>query len=207
MKQSCELNASLLQDENILNEQFAVFENCQGITTSSVPLITEQAFRNAITEAFKNGYAVSALYAVPESDIGKTVFAVLSNPATSKLYSCKCRLQNTTWESLVDKVPSVHLFEREMAEQHGITLINHPWPKPVRYGDKDSSGNKSSMPKNAEFYRVEGDDIHEVAVGPVHAGIIEPGHFRFQCHGENVLHLEIALGYQHRGIESKLAGG
>jgi Ni,Fe-hydrogenase III large subunit len=46
-----------------------------------------------------------------------------------------------------------------------------------------------------------------VAVGPVHAGIIEPGHFRFQCTGEEVIHLEIALGYQHRGIEDGLQGG
>ncbi len=52
-----------------------------------------------------------------------------------------------------------------------------------------------------------GDEIHEVAVGPVHAGIIEPGHFRFQCHGENVFHLEISLGYQHRGVERALLGG
>ena len=56
-------------------------------------------------------------------------------------------------------------------------------------------------------YRVEGVYVHEVAVGPVHAGIIEPGHFRFQCYGENVLHLEIALGYQHRGLESMLVHG
>ena len=46
-----------------------------------------------------------------------------------------------------------------------------------------------------------------MAVGPVHAGVIEPGHFRFQCHGETVLHLEISLGYQHRGVERALAGG
>jgi Ni,Fe-hydrogenase III large subunit len=58
-----------------------------------------------------------------------------------------------------------------------------------------------------DFYRVEGEAIHEVAVGPVHAGVIEPGHFRFQCHGEQVFHLEIALGYQHRGIERALEGG
>ena len=49
------------------------------------------------------------------------------------------------------------------------------------------------------FFRVDGTGVHEVAVGPVHAGIIEPGHFRFQCSGETVLHLEIQLGYQHRG--------
>jgi Ni,Fe-hydrogenase III large subunit len=59
----------------------------------------------------------------------------------------------------------------------------------------------------ADFFRVQGAEIHEVAVGPVHAGIIEPGHFRFQCHGENVYHLEISLGYQHRGIERALAIG
>ena len=46
-----------------------------------------------------------------------------------------------------------------------------------------------------------------MAVGPVHAGIIEPGHFRFQCHGEQVFHLEISLGYQHRGVERHLVGG
>jgi Ni,Fe-hydrogenase III large subunit len=49
--------------------------------------------------------------------------------------------------------------------------------------------------------------VHEVAVGPVHAGVIEPGHFRFQCHGEEVLHLEISLGYQHRGVERALVEG
>ena len=60
---------------------------------------------------------------------------------------------------------------------------------------------------DTQFFRVEGEEIHEVAVGPVHAGVIEPGHFRFQCHGETVLHLEISLGYQHRGIEQALLGG
>ena len=54
---------------------------------------------------------------------------------------------------------------------------------------------------------MNGDEVHEVAVGPVHAGIIEPGHFRFQCHGEQVYHLEISLGYQHRGVERALVGG
>ncbi len=58
-----------------------------------------------------------------------------------------------------------------------------------------------------DFYSVDGEEVHEVAVGPVHAGVIEPGHFRFQCHGEEVLHLEISLGYQHRGIEHMLRGG
>ena len=54
---------------------------------------------------------------------------------------------------------------------------------------------------NYPFYTMEGRSLHEVNVGPIHAGIIEPGAFRFICNGEQVLHLEIALGYQHRGVE------
>lgn len=51
------------------------------------------------------------------------------------------------------------------------------------------------------FHLMTGAQAHEVAVGPVHAGVIEPGHFRFQCLGEDVRNLEISLGYQHRGVE------
>ena len=58
-----------------------------------------------------------------------------------------------------------------------------------------------------DFFQMAGEEVHEVAVGPVHAGIIEPGHFRFQCHGETVYHLEISLGYQHRGVERAMFGG
>src|SRR5207248_7351993 len=60
---------------------------------------------------------------------------------------------------------------------------------------------------DTEFFSVAGAEIHEVAVGPVHAGVIEPGHFRFNCHGERVIHLEISLGYQHRGVERALRDG
>jgi Ni,Fe-hydrogenase III large subunit len=58
-----------------------------------------------------------------------------------------------------------------------------------------------------DYFQVQGPEVHEVAVGPVHAGVIEPGSFRFQCHGEHVFHLEIHLGYQHRGVEPRLVGG
>ena len=51
---------------------------------------------------------------------------------------------------------------------------------------------------------LKGEAAHEVAVGPVHAGVIEPGHFRFQCMGEDVYNLQIFLGYQHRGVEDAI---
>jgi Ni,Fe-hydrogenase III large subunit len=102
-----------------------------------------------------------------------------------------------------------------MAEQLGVKPQGHPWLKPVRFRrswrpGRDAFGRapgEEAVPGVTPFFRVEGDEVHEVAVGPVHAGVIEPGHFRFQCHGERVFHLEISLGYQHRGVEEALKGG
>ncbi len=104
-----------------------------------------------------------------------------------------------SYPSFTKRVPQMHLFEREIYEQHGIVPQDHPWLKPVRFSNPEG-------PEigRMDFFQVEGEDVHEVAVGPIHAGIIEPGHFRFQCLGEHVLHLEVSLGYQHRGIEAKI---
>ena len=92
-----------------------------------------------------------------------------------------------------------HVFEREIHEQFGIDFPGHPLLKPVRY--PFDRADQSRVMNNYPFYSIDGDELHEVGVGPIHAGIIEPGHFRFICHGELVLHLEIHLGYQHRGVE------
>src|SRR5439155_22082509 len=103
---------------------------------------------------------------------------------------------------------------RDLAEQWGVKPKGHPWLKPIRFHASYRPGKdawdrdvKDIQPCVTEYFRVKGPEAHEVAVGPVHAGIIEPGHFRFQCHGEEVLHLEIELGYQHRGVERALRGG
>ncbi|HEY8658563.1 MAG TPA: NADH-quinone oxidoreductase subunit C [Hanamia sp.] len=90
-------------------------------------------------------------------------------------------------------------FEREIHENFGIKYSDHPWLKPVRYPFNrfDKNNNIEGYP----FFEIESEELHEVGVGPIHAGIIEPGHFRFICNGEQILHLEIQLGYQHRGIE------
>jgi len=90
-------------------------------------------------------------------------------------------------------------FEREIHENFGIPFTDHPWLKPVRFPIDKSD--KNSTISNYPFFKIESEELHEVGVGPIHAGIIEPGHFRFICNGEQILHLEIQLGYQHRGIE------
>ncbi len=103
-------------------------------------------------------------------------------------------------ESLSKNHFPMHMFEREIAENFGIEFIDHPWPKPVRYAWNRSDREK--VINNYPFYRIDGGELHEVGVGPIHAGVIEPGHFRFLCNGETVLHLEIQLGWQHRGMEA-----
>jgi Ni,Fe-hydrogenase III large subunit len=90
-------------------------------------------------------------------------------------------------------------FEREIHENFGIPYTDHPWLKPVRF--PFNRFNKNLRVADYPFFKIESEELHEVGVGPIHAGIIEPGHFRFICNGEQILHLEIQLGYQHRGIE------
>lgn len=120
-----------------------------------------------------------------------------------RVFSSMLPAGNSTVRSLSEEVPQLHVYEREIHENYGVVFEGHPWLKPVRYPHNRASG--TSVMDNYPFYRIEGEELHEVGVGPVHAGVIEPGHFRFICNGEKVLHLEIQLGYQHRGVERLLA--
>ena len=104
-----------------------------------------------------------------------------------------------TLPSLTALHPALHPFEREIAELFSVKFGSMPWLKPLRFSADRL--NRNSTIDNYPFYHIEGESLHQVNVGPIHAGIIEPGAFRFICNGESVLHLEIALGYQHRGLE------
>jgi Ni,Fe-hydrogenase III large subunit len=106
------------------------------------------------------------------------------------------------YEELTSVLPAMHCFERELAEQTGLHLAGHPWLKPIRYEGRDQAAMNGHP-----FYELDGKEVHQVAVGPIHAGVIEPGSFRFSCFGEQVHHLEVQLGYQHRGVESRLLEG
>jgi len=113
-------------------------------------------------------------------------------------------------DSLTPLLPSFHLFEREIREQYGVEFTGHPWIKPVRFHYREAAQGipetRTTKPASSglhpyPFYTIGGEGIHEVGVGPIHAGVIEPGYFRFICNGEKVLHLEIKPGFQHRGVE------
>ncbi|MDD5020129.1 MAG: NADH-quinone oxidoreductase subunit C [Candidatus Omnitrophica bacterium] len=116
--------------------------------------------------------------------------------------------------SLARDIHSASLFEREIREMFGLEPQGHPdlrrlhlhdevWPAGLFPLRKDFvlSGPVASDGITYCFNRVHGEGIFEVPVGPVHAGIIGPGHFRFSAAGEPIVNLEIRLGFTHRGVE------
>lgn len=186
--------------------------NGMAVATANIPSLKVPDFGHAIVDHVAEGRRVSALFAAPDGESLRLI-AVISDDVHNLLHLLRTRLDDPVFPSWTPRCPQIHLFEREIAEQYGARPEGHPWFKPVRFHPSWRKGHdawgRSQEPiiGVTDFYRVEGDEIHEVAVGPVHAGVIEPGHFRFQCHGEEVFHLEISLGYQHRGAERALPGG
>jgi Ni,Fe-hydrogenase III large subunit len=188
--------------------------NGEAVDARAVPLLPVARFRSLVVQVVQAGGRLVAFFGRP-ADGGKVlVTAALADDPEGKL-GLLSTLVERAYPSLSTEIPSAQLFERELAEQYGVVPEGHPWLKPVRFEPPHRSGPdafgradpRATLPGEYPFYAVEGEEVHEVAVGPVHAGIIEPGHFRFQCHGEVVFHLEIVLGYQHRGVEAMLAAG
>jgi Ni,Fe-hydrogenase III large subunit len=108
--------------------------------------------------------------------------------------------------------PAIRL-ERSMRDLFGLepegALDTRPWLDHGRWGVKFPLGERIDAPTDPPAYgflAAEGDHLHQIAVGPVHAGIIEPGHFRFTASGETVVRVEQRLGYTHKGIEGLMAG-
>lgn len=150
------------------------------------------------------------IYAVFGLDCGVTLTATLRIPE-----------ENPAYPALTPVYPAAHWYEREIKDMFGIQPLGHPdprrlvlhrgWPKgvfPLRKDcrripfDEETAGVEGRFP----YQKVIGEGIIQVPVGPIHAGIIEPGHFRFHTVGENILELEARLFYTHRGIE-KMAEG
>lgn len=129
-----------------------------------------------------------------------TLFCCIADDSTHEIYVSSAVLNDKSeYPSFTAQNHNFEKFEREIHENHGVNYSDHPWLKPYRFAHNRYDSN--STIENYPFYSVESNELHEVGVGPIHAGIIEPGHFRFICNGEQIMHLEIQLGYQHRGIE------
>jgi Ni,Fe-hydrogenase III large subunit/Ni,Fe-hydrogenase III component G len=121
--------------------------------------------------------------------------------------------------SISDRIPAASWHEREAHDLFGVVFEGHPDPRPLVVHDGwpeglhplrkrfDASSRPPVLPAE-EFPHLaaEGEGVFEVPVGPIHAGIIEPGHFRFSTVGESVLNLDARLFYTHRGLEKRMEG-
>ena len=120
------------------------------------------------------------------------------------------------YPDLSGRFPAALRMQRAIADLVGLQaegasdlrpwLRHGAWPEsfhPLRCDAGPAPPGEPTAVEDYAFVRVEGDGVHEIPVGPVHAGIIEPGHFRFSVVGEKVLRLEERLGYKHKGIEKR----
>ena len=167
----------------------------------NIPVAPEiSSLLDSVAEQCREGRRLANFFGHRTEHKDLKLYAILSDDKEGFLW-IGAAMVGTSFPALTTRCPQAHLFEREIFEQFGCEPQGHPWLKPVRFPARPQS---QPIPRDHPFFHMDGEEVHEVAVGPVHAGIIEPGHFRFQCHGENVFHLEIQLGYQHRGAETLL---
>jgi len=117
--------------------------------------------------------------------------------------------------SIALQAPAAAWYERELHDQYGIEIVGHPDSRPLIFHENwpdglypmvDAVDHVPWVKRDYRFLEVRGEGIAEVAVGPVHAGIIEPGHFRFSVVGDTVLHLELRHFYTHKGTEKLFEG-
>jgi Ni,Fe-hydrogenase III large subunit len=179
---------------------YLVLHNDQSVPLSSIPEMGYQQMMetNLLLMNEPSNHVVN-YYGFPYHSRVKLICCIANDCDHTICVSSAVVYTNVTLHSFAAHHLAFEKFEREIGENFGIGYTDHPWMKPVRYAHDrvDRSKTIASYP----FFRIDSEELHEVGVGPIHAGVIEPGHFRFICNGEQILHLEIQLGYQHRGIE------
>jgi Ni,Fe-hydrogenase III large subunit len=180
---------------------FITINNQQAVPVKSIPELEYNMFYNLnISLLEEHAERHCALYfGYRESGMIRLICCIADDIQHNIMISSSFVKSDAVLNSFSAKNFAFEKFEREIHENFGIGYIDHPWLKPVRYAE--DRADKSNTIANYPFFNIESEELHEVGVGPVHAGIIEPGHFRFICNGEQILHLEIQLGYQHRGVE------
>jgi len=122
------------------------------------------------------------------------------------------------YPSVTRTLPAAQWYEREVKDLLGITPVDHPdprrlvlherWPHGYHPLRKDVSpvDQPAMHDRRFDYFEVRGEGVFELPVGPIHAGVIEPGHFRFSNIGELILHLDARLFYTHRGVEKIVEG-
>ncbi|HEV2628463.1 MAG TPA: hydrogenase expression protein HypE [Pseudolabrys sp.] len=171
-------------------------------------IVEDFGWARAIDELASGRWTLSGLW----GDAGAVHMAVMGEGGDIAVLTCRCRDRH--FPSVGARhAPAVRL-ERAIRSLFGYEPAGAPDARPwldhgvwdVKHPLSDRAAAPAPTPARYTFLPVEGEGLHQVPVGPVHASIIEPGHFRFTANGEFVVRVEERLGYVHKGIESLMAG-
>jgi Ni,Fe-hydrogenase III large subunit/Ni,Fe-hydrogenase III component G len=187
--------------------------------------VRREDFKDACVYFYEKKNAVlRMMFAADERQIDNSfrIYAVFSIPDIDKFCIIAVALKDNDpiFPSITPHIPAAHWYEREIKDMFGLTPKGHPdhrrlilhdsFPQnsyPLRKdwsiaeSDLKEWGEGIKQKEHYKFMEVEGEGIYEIPVGPVHAGIIEPGHFRFSAVGETIFFLEPRLFYTHKGTE------
>lgn len=190
-------------------------------TLEIIPAATLREAANAVSEGGR--YRLTAMFANDERTLNGcfAIYTVFVGKADRQMKTIKALIKQEEaleFPSLTTLMASAAWYEREIHDLFGLVPLGHPdlrplvlhenWPQGIYPLRKDFNPD-TYVPKASSKYDVppvQGKGVFEVPVGPIHAGIIEPGHFRFSQAGENVINLEAKLFYTHRGIEKAVEG-
>ena len=165
-----------------------------------------------ISTYMADGYGLMCMYATEGGEYPRTIQTLLRK--VSDVVHLETPLESDTYDSISVRIPQARPYEAEMKEMSGLDPVGFPDHGPQRLHHPYVGGHplqKAPLPTERTVNpipgnRMSGDGVFEIPVGPVHAGIIEPGHFRFSVAGEPILKVRAHLGYTHRGVEKLMEG-
>ena len=171
-------------------------------------MVDASVWKLAATKLAQGRYGLLALWGEPS-----TVHMAIIDEASAEITVLSLDCPDHAYPSVGLHHPPALRLERAANDLFGLWADGlpdtRPWLDHGNWGMRFPLGDRVSTMRKPARYRflpVEGDGMHQIAVGPVHAGIIEPGHFRFTASGETVVRLEQRLGYAHKGVEGLMMG-
>ena len=176
--------------------------------------VSRDDWREVLGDVRASGGQLLALWAGGDEQILPVVRAALLGEAGGLIVSLPLRERAAIYPGLADLFPAAARMQRALADLSGVRCTDpdqRPWLRHTAWPEgyhplvdpSRVAPNDAAVIDRYEFVRVEGEGVHEIPVGPVHAGTIEPGHFRFSVVGEKILKLEERLGYVHKGVERR----
>jgi Ni,Fe-hydrogenase III component G len=181
------------------------------MSTSAIWQRTEISVKDAL-QLLSNTRLVSVFGSKDDAGTLRVHYIMEAN----REYRCVSSRIDWAIPSATRVAPAAAWYERELHDQYGVEITGHPDLRPLLFHENWPAGVHPMAAEAVEkipvanceyrFLRVQGVGVCEVPVGPVHAGIIEPGHFRFSVVGDTVLHLELRHFYTHKGTEKLFEG-